>query len=775
MLDNTDGTVITASAGNHGLAVATAALSRGRPAVVFVPAAASEIKVRRIASVGAETVPMGRDVLEATKHAQAEAAERGWRFISPYADLLVAAGNGTSVAEEIDGTTWDTVIVPVGGGGLIAAAGAVLKATSPRTRVIGVYPRALGRGDLLSGIEEKVKMPVLPTVADGLAVQQVAGNPLLQTLSEVVDEVIEVGEAEIYTAIYALLHIEGVLAEGGGAIGAAVLLDPSHEQATGRTLILISGGNIASSDLMRALVVEVSDLRLRKLLGLRTTTLTVEALAPQAVVRDVQQSASDIQDATTLQDAWHEVSTNACQAIYQACDIQLQHLQYTDGLGLREDNVVREALHDFRAISRRLATRIATDTDLDLWRLEARTRLLLRCNRFLNQALEWNSAASDQSQDVNFFDPAEQRTAMVNYARYGSSRLGTFERRLCSALGFDPLQQALLATSSGMAAYQLIEAFLVREILRPGDWMVYAPYIYFEAAEQVTALGMFRHAFCADYSAETLIKHADDCNATVLWLDPVANIAGTPAIDLKAVAQLARGAEWATRWLIIDGTMVSGGINPFAIFSFPDSPRVLYYESGSKYLQWGMDLQMHGVVVAERVLHPRLHQLRRNSGTTMYPGEIFEFPEFTREEYLARLRHLTENATMLAMAIHSSEDLAGHIEVGFCHQWQKLGWGHGGAVVTVTFVREGLNNRDHLEGVIDRLLQRARVHGVRLTKGVSFGFSCTRVSAASAMAEGTDPFLRFSVGEASRDEMEQLCSAVVLALCDAVHIAEEVK
>jgi hypothetical protein len=104
------------------------------------------------------------------------------------------------------------------------------------------------------------------------------------------------------------------------------------------------------------------------------------------------------------------------------------------------------------------------------------------------------------------------------------------------------------------------------------------------------------------------------------------------------------------------------------------------------------------------------------------------------------------------------------LEIGFPRNWRELGWRHGGGLVTLFFKEEGFNNRDRLEGFIELLLRESREHGVALTKGVSFGFGVTRVSAASAMAENSDPFLRFSVGEESVEEMERLCQAVVRSL-----------
>ena len=109
--------------------------------------------------------------------------------------------------------------------------------------------------------------------------------------------------------------------------------------------------------------------------------------------------------------------------------------------------------------------------------MRARYRLLIQQIGHIRSSLDWASAAQDQSIEVNFFDPAQQASSIVNYARYGMLGLREFEARLCSALGFTNNHCELLAASSGMAAYQIFEAFLLREVLRPGDKIAYAPYV----------------------------------------------------------------------------------------------------------------------------------------------------------------------------------------------------------------------------------------------------------------------------------------------------------
>jgi hypothetical protein len=191
--------------------------------------------------------------------------------------------------------------------------------------------------------------------------------------------------------------------------------------------------------------------------------------------------------------------------------------------------------------------------------------------------------------------------------------------------------------------------------------------------------------------------------------------------------------------------MVSGGIDVFGMFARPDHPKVLYYESASKYAQFGLDMQMAGVCAVPSELAPVARTIRRNTGTILYPDAVARFPRADRRAYLARMVGMSTGARTVANALRIDQRIAEHVRIGCVDDWFERGWAHGGAVVTLEFRRPGLNNRDGLEAVIERMLVNARARGIPLVKGLSFGFSTTRVSAASAMAEGSDPFLRFSV------------------------------
>ena len=590
-------------------------------------------------------------------------------------------------------------------------------------------------------------------------------------MSSIIDEVttdfVSIPEGLIETSIYALLHNQSLLIEGAGALGVgALLMDLDGQQIVGKTLVILSGGNISSTQVAKAMSVDIHDSRIRTLLGLRNVRTPSELPQNPPTEFHSQELVSkgafnDEYDGSLV---WKHMISQSIDEIEILKGEVDHHYRYASRIGLRCDSCIPETMHQQFKLAQELADACQDIENLPLWQIRGRYRLLLQQIAMLRCMLQWSSPSYDQSLEKMFFDPAEQHNTGVNYARYGSILLRDFELHLSEALGFHSEKTALLATSSGQAAYQLIESFLLHDVLKYGDCILFSPYIYFEAYEQIRSFSYFRYITCPSYSIDDIIYCAEENDAKVLFLDPMANLPGLPTIDLRELALQVEKRSWRDRWIIVDGTMVSGGVNPFDWFSSKNQPRILYYESGSKYLQMGMDLEMAGVCVAELDLMPRLFRLRRNSGTIMYPAAVARFPSYRREHLLQRMNRLSNNAHRLASTIQKSCSYPDEFLLGFPEQWKRLGWRHAGGIVTLTFGKPGLNNRDKLESLIARILQQCRRIGIPITKGVSFGFWTSRVSAASAMSESTDPFLRFSVGEETDPEMQELSFAIVKSI-----------
>jgi threonine dehydratase len=236
--------VITASAGNHAQGVAFSADLLGVPAAIYMPEQTPLLKVFETRDLGAEVVLTGRNFDEAYAAARASEQERGMLFVHPFDDPLVMAGQGTiglEILEELPDVA--NILVPVGGGGLIAGVASAVKETHPHVRVIAVESVAapslhysLKHGSIM---ESAVKA----SLADGIAVKK-PGMNTFPIIKELVNDSVLVEEEEIALAIVALLERTKLLVEGAGAVTLAALLNGRIEGISGKTVCLLSGGNI---------------------------------------------------------------------------------------------------------------------------------------------------------------------------------------------------------------------------------------------------------------------------------------------------------------------------------------------------------------------------------------------------------------------------------------------------------------------------------------------------------------------------------------------------
>ena len=243
--------VVAASAGNHGLAVAYHARRLGIAAAIVMPEWAPLIKVTSARRYEAEVILHGGNFDEAYARACDIAAARDLVFVHPFDDPRVIAGQGTVGLELLDQLPdLEAVLVPVGGGGLIAGVALAIKARRPQVRVIGVQAAAIA--GMRAALEEgrRVTLPPAATIADGIAVRQV-GERTLAIATRQVDEIVTVSEEELANAILLLLEIEKTVVEGAGAAALAALINRPLGFAGARVVMVLSGGNIDVTMLSR--------------------------------------------------------------------------------------------------------------------------------------------------------------------------------------------------------------------------------------------------------------------------------------------------------------------------------------------------------------------------------------------------------------------------------------------------------------------------------------------------------------------------------------------
>lgn len=247
--------VIASSAGNHAQGVALGAKMSGIKATIVMPATAPLAKVTATKGYGAEVVLEGLVYDDAYAKAVELQKETGATFLHPFNDKYVMAGQGTialEIFEQLDNNV-DTIMCPIGGGGIIAGIAVAAKALNPNVKIIGVQTanipsmkESMENGEVTTAFKAT-------TIADGIAVKT-PGDQTFEIIKELVDEVIVVEEHEIAQGMLFLLENQKLIAEGSGAVSTAALLSGKYVPAEGENVVcVISGGNVDVNTLYRVI------------------------------------------------------------------------------------------------------------------------------------------------------------------------------------------------------------------------------------------------------------------------------------------------------------------------------------------------------------------------------------------------------------------------------------------------------------------------------------------------------------------------------------------
>ena len=249
--------VIASSAGNHAQGVAMGAKNAGIKATICMPANAPVSKVAATKSYGAEVVLEGQVYDDAYEKAVKLQKETGATFLHPFDDKYVIAGQGTiglEIFEQSEGKV-DTVLVPIGGGGIIAGISTALKALNPNIKVVGVQTCnvpsmkvSMANGKVTTAFNDT-------TIADGIAVRT-PGSLTFDIIKKNVDSVVTVTEEEVAEAILYMMENQKIVSEGAGAVSTAALLSGKYRPAEGENVVcVVSGGNIDINTLYRIMSV----------------------------------------------------------------------------------------------------------------------------------------------------------------------------------------------------------------------------------------------------------------------------------------------------------------------------------------------------------------------------------------------------------------------------------------------------------------------------------------------------------------------------------------
>ena len=234
--------VIAASAGNHSQGLSYHGTRLGVPVTIVMPKTTPMVKVMQTEQVGGKVVLEGETFDEAYTYARSMEKQLGLTFVHPFDDPDVAAGQGTVGLEMLaDAPEIETLVVPIGGGGLISGVATVAKALKPGIEVLGV------QAELYPSMYDRIKNAALPcggdTLAEGIAVKE-PGEFTSQIIARLVDDILLVGEADLEKAVSLLLQIEKTVVEGAGAAGLAAVL-AHRERFLGKKVgLVLCGGNI---------------------------------------------------------------------------------------------------------------------------------------------------------------------------------------------------------------------------------------------------------------------------------------------------------------------------------------------------------------------------------------------------------------------------------------------------------------------------------------------------------------------------------------------------
>jgi threonine dehydratase len=249
--------LVTFSSGNHGQAVALAAKELGVPAWVVMPTDAPAVKIDAVKGLGAEVTFAGTTTTDRKREAHAIAERTGAKVIPPFDDPRIIAGQATATLElleaaERDGAPLDAVLVPVGGGGLLAGACIAAEGYSKRTRVIAVEPALAPAFSESFKRGERVEVTVGPTIADGLKPVQI-GELNFDIARRLVADAVTVDETAIARAVAKLLFEAKILVEPSGATACAAAFERKVPGSPRRIGVLLSGGNVSRERLTQIL------------------------------------------------------------------------------------------------------------------------------------------------------------------------------------------------------------------------------------------------------------------------------------------------------------------------------------------------------------------------------------------------------------------------------------------------------------------------------------------------------------------------------------------
>lgn len=767
MNHSVDQTVIAASAGNHGFAVSQVSQELGLKTNICLPTTASRLKREHIINCNVGLLEYGNSLDEAVDYSIKLAKERGWTFVSPYNDKDVISANGTILMEMLEQVPeFKDVIVPIGGGGLISGMICSSKMLGKDLNFYGVEP--IRYNSLSQSIEQGkiIKVVHQPTIADGLAVNLEKDSITYDIVKDNVSEIIQLTEEELSAGTLALLIHESLLVEPAGAAGIIACLKLAREnKLKGPVMIPLCGGNLYHTTLAKIQRYPYKDPEIISLLNLKGTR-TVDV--PVKKVYDMNNFDKNDSEFNSIDYTISNLTIckddikSALMQINDYCEYSSIHeVNYDEKLinivsekGIKAIEIIDESIN-------KLKVKDFDNEDMVLIDGERLHRFGLYTYNYIKSVFDWCAASYSQSCVSNFFQLASQDSPSCNYDRYECNEVKLIENRILELVELDSEKYSVTLTSSGMASYNLIEAYLTRYVLNENNRVLISPYIYFEASEQLTSLKFVECIFSPSYDVDTMVQLYKKHKPVVIFVDQLTNTTEQRIFDITLFLSEIYKIVTDKVTVVIDGTMLSSFPNK-NWFVYKDKIDVIYYESCSKYLQLGLDLTMAGFVIQRIENQGVFDRIRRNSGTILYRQNANLFPNYSKGEMKKRMDKIGRNAKRIADELISDQRLRNIVEIFYPGNKSHIDYELAnqlkftGGCVTFKLLNKGENHKDQLESLIERCIYKAKNLKTYLVKGVSFGHTVPRISAASSIAEFENPFLRLYAGCLSDEQVTLL-------------------
>lgn len=369
---------------------------------------------------------------------------------------------------------------------------------------------------------------------------------------------------------------------------------------------------------------------------------------------------------------------------------------------------------------------------------EVTIRYVLSQLSSIYSSFSWRSNSYSEAINSNSFQLELLNTNRVNYSRYDHYFLDQVENYIKNLYSI-PDDYQCFVTSSGMSAFDTVLHYLI--------WLgklsnIYVPrYIYFESLQQIKNYtdwsGSVIQIWSSNINEDEIIEYILKHKPKTVFLDPRTNTAFIKELNIPYILNKIEDINEYKPTFIIDVSMIGTDIE----FCYKQNIEIITYMSWSKYLWFGFDISMMGVVICKKEIWNAINIIRRNTGWVLYENSCLLFPMFGKNIYLSRLDSLEKTAIWLYQALSTDEFIKTFFELSYPKESKyKFRW----AIVTINFIDKNMRKKELYSEIIDSLIRLWKEEWVPIVHWVSFWFSTTRVSASDVMSWEEDVFLRVS-------------------------------